>query len=289
MLSKGARGPAVKTLQEQILRLGGELPRFGADGSLGEETLVALDDLLFAHRDLIEIKPDGVVTDGELALLEKLEALREDPVALPPGYVDLTDHPIPSSRWWRYRGWSKTTGIVLHQTACIFGAQTKRWLKVPAHLGITQRGEILHLNALDWAVPHAHGLNGSTVGIEIEGRFPGIEGDLETLWNHPENSPTELTDAQVEATLEAIRWVSKMVEQGNGRLRFLWAHRQSCDASRGQSPYGRRSDPGGEIWRRIAIPIKQELGLLYGAEGGVIGSGLPLPREWDPERVGFAY
>lgn len=38
----GARGPAVKSMQAQLLSLGYKLPRYGADGALGKETAAAL-------------------------------------------------------------------------------------------------------------------------------------------------------------------------------------------------------------------------------------------------------
>jgi hypothetical protein len=291
MLKRGDRGPAVLTLQRQLLALGRPLPRFGADGALGDETLQALDDLLFAHRDGVAIKPDGEVTDAELALVAKLhrDLVLSPPLPLPATYVDWTDHPIPDSRHWRYRGWATTRGVVLHQTACIFGETNPRWKQVPVHIGVTRGGRVLHLNRLDWQVPAANGLNGTTISIEIEGRFPGVEGDNSTLWNYPKNQPTELTDAQVAATLEAIRWAASVIQRNGGQIRFLWAHRQSCDAEAGKSRYGRRSDPGGEVWRRVALVVKKELQLEYGAGGGVVGSGLPIPGEWDPSRQGYSY
>jgi hypothetical protein len=290
MLKRGDRGPAVLTLQRQLLALGRPLPRWGPDGVLGDETLRALDDCLYSHQGKEGVRADEEVTAAELELVARLVVARAEPLPLPVGYVDLTDHPIPSSRYWRYRGWAKTTGLCLHQTAALVRpGDHARWQKVPVHIVITRAGEVLHLNDLSWAIPAANGLNGTTISIEIEGRFPGVEGDNSTLWNYPKNQPTELTDAQVAATLEAIRWAASVIQRNGGQIRFLWAHRQSCDAEAGKSRYGRRSDPGGEVWRRVALVVKKELQLEYGAGGGVVGSGLPIPGEWDPSRQGYSY
>jgi hypothetical protein len=49
MLRKGDRGPEVKRLQEQLLALGYQLPRFGADGQLGNETIAAVEALAAAR------------------------------------------------------------------------------------------------------------------------------------------------------------------------------------------------------------------------------------------------
>ncbi len=41
-LAKGAKGPEVKTAQEKLLKLNYEMPKFGADGSFGNETQTAV-------------------------------------------------------------------------------------------------------------------------------------------------------------------------------------------------------------------------------------------------------
>ena len=61
MLKKGARGKEVRELQEKLLSLGYELPKFGADGDLGSETVSAVDQFKQELVDLAE--EEGVSTE----------------------------------------------------------------------------------------------------------------------------------------------------------------------------------------------------------------------------------
>jgi lysozyme len=65
MLKRGDRGPQVLTLQRHLLRLGYPLPRFGADASLGGETLAAVR-LLEQDRHWT-VSPNDIVQDSTLA------------------------------------------------------------------------------------------------------------------------------------------------------------------------------------------------------------------------------
>ena len=65
-LEKGAKGTDVKTLQELLLQLGFSLPKYGADGSFGTETLSALK----AFQSRAGIKADGIYgTETHAALM----------------------------------------------------------------------------------------------------------------------------------------------------------------------------------------------------------------------------
>ena len=65
-LEKGANGTDVKTLQELLLQLGFSLPKYGADGSFGTETLSALK----AFQSRAGIKADGIYgTETHAALM----------------------------------------------------------------------------------------------------------------------------------------------------------------------------------------------------------------------------
>ena len=65
-LEKGAKGTDVKTLQELLLQLGFSLPKYGADGSFGAETLSALK----AFQSRAGIKADGIYgTETHAALM----------------------------------------------------------------------------------------------------------------------------------------------------------------------------------------------------------------------------
>jgi hypothetical protein len=55
LLRKGDKGPAVKKLQEKLLKAGEKLPRFGADGDFGAETEEAVKAFQARH---------GLVVDG---------------------------------------------------------------------------------------------------------------------------------------------------------------------------------------------------------------------------------
>ena len=65
-LEKGAKGTDVKTLQELLLQLGFSLPKYGADGSFGTETLSALK----AFQSRAGINADGIYgTETHAALM----------------------------------------------------------------------------------------------------------------------------------------------------------------------------------------------------------------------------
>src|SRR5690606_24633471 len=55
VLRLGDSGPAVKKLQEDLLKAGEKLPKYGADGHFGEETLAAVKSFQKKH---------GLVVDG---------------------------------------------------------------------------------------------------------------------------------------------------------------------------------------------------------------------------------
>lgn len=183
------------------------------------------------------------------------------------------------------RSWAKTTGVTLHQTACVLGERPERWLNVGAHIGITRGGQVLWLHDFSEIIAHGHGWNAQCVGIEIDGLYAGVQGDLKTVWDNPATDKREvgqdLPEIQANAAREAIRWIYRMIKANGGELRVVVAHRQSID--------DRRSDPGSEIWQRVAMPMHDELLLNDGGHGFVIGKGMPIPEAWDPRRKGIKY
>lgn len=280
ILRKGDAGPAVLELQRRLLALGHELPRWGADGDLGEETFDALNEFLAGHLDVDGVERDRVVSAAELALVDAVYEARQAAPARPAGYEDHTRaHPMPKPKACAYRGWMRVEGVGLHQTACVLGEAAARWYGVAVHFGITRKGRILHLNPIDWNVPHGNGLNGRTIGIEIDGHFAGVKGDLKTYWRpkeDPTRQPLALTAEQRAAARDLIRWLVAEVASHGGKLRRIHAHRQaSAD---------RRSDPGSEIWQEVALPMMAELGLNDGGPGWVTGGGFPIPAAWDISR-----
>jgi len=127
----------------------------------------------------------------------------------------------------------------------------------------------------DW-IWHAQGLSERSVGIEISGNFPGLMGNNRTLWRGG-GGPHTLTRGQVTGLLKAYDFIADETERLDIKIQHVLAHRQSKDT--------RTADPGEEIWRKIG-QIWQ--GLLVADDGGdsySVGSGRPIPREWDSRRT----
>ena len=61
MLKRGDKGKEVRDLQEKLLQLGYELPKFGADGDYGNETESAISEF---KQELIDLlKEEGVSSE----------------------------------------------------------------------------------------------------------------------------------------------------------------------------------------------------------------------------------
>ncbi len=61
MLKRGSRGELVRELQEKLLSLGYELPKFGADGDFGSEMESAVTEF---KRELVDLaEEEGVSTE----------------------------------------------------------------------------------------------------------------------------------------------------------------------------------------------------------------------------------
>ena len=219
-------------------------------------------------------------------------AAHEPPSLLPPNLYDIraqaahlgkVDAKVMAKRG-SARDWDGVTGICLHQTATVLGENPDRWASLGAHIGVTRAGKILWVHDFDRIIYHGNGWNTRTVGIEIDGRYCGVEGDERTFWRpkeNPEVMPQKLTPETVEAAKKTIRWVHQVVANNGGQIRFLVAHRQSSES--------RRSDPGSAIWQEIALPISAELSLNDGGQGFKIGAGYPIPEAWNPAYVGEKY
>lgn len=275
---------AVRKMQAALLAQGYRLPRWGADGCLGGETLAAVDRWAADHGLVGDATPGAQVPDA--LAVEIVAGLRLRPAAeVPPGLVDVREPALlPSLSGGHPRGqrqgttpWPRLDTLVLHQMDCR-GSTNPGWLRwsrgdLPIHYVACRDGSaawLYPLNALLW---HAHGYNGHAVGLEVEGRFPG-------LLSQPDPHRTDrLSDDQVEAALLCIRHAVAEVASHGGALRYLAAHRQSCAALK-------RPDPGEEIWRRVALPAAREHGLLAAR---TLPAGLPIPEAWDPAQVGVRY
>lgn len=182
------------------------------------------------------------------------------------------------------RDWSKVTGICLHQTACVLGENPPRWDTVGCHVGVTRSGKVIWLHDFNKLVVHGNQWNSQTVGIEIDGMYEGVEGDIKTFWrpkDQPNLQPQRPTEAQLRAVRDLIRWITKQIEGNGGKAKALVAHRQASE--------NRRNDPGSAIWKKVALPMSEELDLSDGGPGFKLSTGYPIPEVWDPKRKGYKY
>ncbi len=183
----------------------------------------------------------------------------------------------------RRREWFDTDGITLHQTACNLGEKPERWLSIGCHFGVTRAGDVLWLHDCDWIVNHGNLLNTRDVGIEIDGAFEGIVGHPKTFWRPlGSNAKPQLpTEQQIASTSELLDFIAKRIADNGGKLKHIHAHRQGSPT--------RRSDPGSAVWRSIALPAMEKLGVDDGGPGWKLGAGRAIPESWDPSRKGSRY
>ncbi|MBK7536305.1 MAG: N-acetylmuramoyl-L-alanine amidase [Myxococcales bacterium] len=284
-IERGERGPEVVKLQRMLLALGYRLPRWGADGDMGSETFGAVARFMEDHGRIFDDDADRI-SDEEQAFVAQLHEQLGHPLPLPVGSAQFFDLRAQADRRHiiRRRSWHDVTGICLHQTACVLGETPQRWDSVGAHLGISREGKVMWMFDFDTAVVHANGLNASTVGIEMDGTYAGIGGDLRTFWrpaDEPDRQPQAPTPELIDAARATVRWICAEVERHGGRITRLLAHRQ---ASR-----NRRSDPGSELWQAVAMPLHEELGLTDGGKGYKLGTGYAVPEAWNPAYRGVRY
>jgi len=288
MLKRGSQGEEVRKLQTALLELGYELPRWGADGDLGTESIDAFARFLREHS--MEVDDDAdVVSDDELELLYRIHDAMQTTLLGPQlgsgRFHDLRSTASQTNLGGR-RAWKQVTGIVLHQTAVVLGEKPARWATVGAHLGVTRGGQVIWMHDFEKIVWHGNNFNGFTVGIEMDGTYAGIEGDDRTFWR-PKTEPNRAaqlpTDALVDAAQATVRWICAEVARHGGRVERLLAHRQSSKE--------RQSDPGSALWKRVARPLltAKDLGLTDGGPGYKVGTGYPIPEAWDETRTGEKY
>jgi N-acetyl-anhydromuramyl-L-alanine amidase AmpD len=286
MMKRGDQGVAVRNLQQSLIELGYELPRWGADSDLGTETIDALARFLRDHGMTADDDANAV-SDAELELVQQVLATTRG-APLGPQLASGRFHDLRSVATQNHvggrRNWKQVTGITVHQTACLLGERPQRWATVGAHLGVTRAGQVIWMHDFEKIVWHGNGFNNATVGIEMDGTYCGVEGDDRTFWRpptEPDRKPQTPTLELVEAAKATIRWVCQEVSRHGGRVELLVAHRQSSS--------DRQSDPGSALWQQVAMPLHAELGLSDGGPGHTVGNGTPIPEKWDPSRVGVKY
>jgi len=306
-------GTKVTDYQKKLIALGHDMPRFGADGSFGDESLVSTKEFQnenadkIADEDAFDAQGVGPKTYATVMAAEIPKPSNKPAVSAPPTrgltgkppagmIVTKDDHPLKKGRGTRKL--KDIEGVTLHQTACVLGEKEHRWYNVACHIAITREGKIIYNNDFIKKIWHGNGFNTKTIGIEIDGHFAGLEEqndagewvpDMRSYWR-PKNSkrtPVSVTDAQIEACKEAIRWVKRVVDAAGGDFKYILAHRQSSPS--------RVSDPGQKTWRLIAMPLMEELGMEDGGDDYYVldskkRAGKPIPEAWDPQRhAGVSY
>lgn len=284
-MKRGDKGPAVVELQQMLIALGYALPRWGADGSLGNETLDAVTRFWADHSDQDYGNIDrDVIGDAELAAIKRCYAeVIQTQIALPG--LTFYDRRATAARQGCLggrRSWGQITGITMHQTACDFGREKpQRWDTLHAHIGASREGSVFWIYDFEQIVWHGNELNNSTVGLECEGNYAGVAGDRSTVWQPGGGELVTPTTQLVRASQEAIRWICQVVAQHGGQVRNLYAHRQTAAS--------RRADPGAELWQQVALPMLEELRLSDGGSTFKIDNGRPIPEQWNPAYIGNVY
>ena len=82
VLKNGSTGEAIKTLQENLLRLGYALPKYGADGKFGTETEKAIEAFQKAHGLTVDGKYGEATHEALMAALSEVPS-NEQPAPTP--------------------------------------------------------------------------------------------------------------------------------------------------------------------------------------------------------------
>lgn len=178
---------------------------------------------------------------------------------------------------------AKIDTIVLHQTACVFGRKSTqpdryhRALGVACHALAFNDGVVALANPFRWYVQHGNGYNDRSLGLEVEGLFPGLVDHPRTLPKMPGQDETPVTPALIEAGRLAIREMIYQAGNEGIRIRRVVAHRQSSPT--------RRADPGEALWKALVVDYAvRELGLVTDPTETLARKdgrrGRPIPAAW---------
>jgi hypothetical protein len=261
-------GPAVKRLQEFGDLLGHD---YGPnDGIFGSDTERAVRGL----QEQFGLRQDGIC--GPKTWKAILAHLDKDHVPQG-GIIDIIGQHKRPKLYGRQRSWDDITGVTLHQTGCRMPSDPHKWRRLNAHIGLPKDGGIVLVNAMTDMIWHGQGLSQSTIGIEIEGNFMGVEGKPHTLWKGG-GPAAHLTDGQLLAIPELFKYLQFQFGANGQIWSVVRGHRQSSRS--------RCGDPGSAIWKNVAMPWIEKLKATDGGPGWSKGTGRPIPGDWNPEYHG---
>jgi len=257
----------------------------GNDGYFGKDS----DKLARLVQDKLGLYVDGVVGENTWKAIYKHLDL-SDPTEPKVYTADNGVKVIDGREIWTpvkkfggtYRPWTgddknRIRGVMLHQTGCWMPEKVSTWKTINAHCGITREGTLILMFDFSMLIWHGNDLTRPTIGIEVGGLFEGLEGHSNTVW--PKGAKTyEFNEAQLKATDTLFDVIKAEFEKHGGTWEVVYAHRQSHD--------WRMSDPGETIWKQVGIPWIKKLGATDGGKDFCVGSGHPIPEEWNPEYVG---
>lgn len=257
-MNLGDQGDDVEAVQSFLVWLGYRLPRYGVDGHLGMETWEALEQFAGVMMNFAQPVPDGLLL--RLALAGK--------VPRPASFVAVTGD---EDNAHGYRRWTDIDMIVLHQTGVYMLDIPARFKRLNAHVGILRDHEhaLVRVHPLNAYCYHAGRLNARSIGIEINGHFPGLVDAFDSE-KHSGRGPTP---RQAHMAMRAIEWICEMVSACGGTIRHVVPHRCSSET--------RRADPGEAAWASIGRWAQHDHGLTCMGPGWCVGDGRPIPRTWD--------
>lgn len=178
---------------------------------------------------------------------------------------------------------SNVTALWWHQSAAVLG-RPHRYLGVPCHAAVMQNGDIALLHPIVAYVYHGHSANKFSIGIEVDCRAAGVEGDGRTFWRSRaekaagkryEELVREPTARQLQSCFALGVYFTEEVDRLGGEIKAQGFHRNSHSS--------RTSDPGSRIALNVAHPLSVRYGQEYG--GPVVGSGHPTRAEWYPKET----
>jgi hypothetical protein len=189
--------------------------------------------------------------------------------------LDLRGKVPEPTRFSRFkRDWQSIKGVTVHRTACIFGEDVERWKGLDAHIGVTLGGQVFILQPLTLGIWHGNGLSPFTIGIEFEGNPAGfIKANGQPYYWPQGGGPHPCTPAMEYSGVELFDFLLNEFQENGAAWEGVWAHRQSSKS--------RESDPGVEVWQKIAMSWREKLGCPASQLEQHWGDGQPIPREWD--------